>query len=162
MTETGTQTTNRTEEIRRLQNCINDLVSLLALPAIWTGREPSEIVTILLDALSGLLRLEFIYARLEDSGAPFEAVRAAGQQADLQPAEIGRRLAGWLDPGADASSRLVPDPFGNGELTIASCRLGLEKGAGIIVAVSGLKREQESLWSARGDRVFPTRPIPCS
>jgi hypothetical protein len=25
------------DEIKRLQGCINDLISLLALPAIWSG-----------------------------------------------------------------------------------------------------------------------------
>src|SRR3984893_13450307 len=32
------------QEIKRLQRCINDLTSLLALPAIWRGSEPSQIV----------------------------------------------------------------------------------------------------------------------
>ena len=32
------------EEIKRLRRCINDLVSVLALPATWTGSEPSRIV----------------------------------------------------------------------------------------------------------------------
>lgn len=44
-------------EIKRLQRCNNDLVSILALPAIWTGGEPSQIVHTLLDALLGMLGL---------------------------------------------------------------------------------------------------------
>ena len=28
------------EQIKRLQRCINDLVSVLALPAMWSGGEP--------------------------------------------------------------------------------------------------------------------------
>ena len=39
------------EEIKRLQRCINDLVSVLALPAIWSGGHPTQIVRTLLDAL---------------------------------------------------------------------------------------------------------------
>jgi hypothetical protein len=39
------------EEISRIQRCISDLISLLALPAVWSGREPSRILEILLDAL---------------------------------------------------------------------------------------------------------------
>ncbi len=55
---------DRIEEIRRLRGCINDLVSLLALPALWSGREPPEVLGILLDVLSSVLRLEFAYGRL--------------------------------------------------------------------------------------------------
>ena len=39
------------QEIKRLQRYINDLVSLLALPAIWRGTDPSQIVEMLLDVL---------------------------------------------------------------------------------------------------------------
>ena len=51
------------DEIKRLQGCINDLISVLALPAIWSGHEPSQIVSTLLDVLLGMLRLDFAYAR---------------------------------------------------------------------------------------------------
>ncbi|OAI53216.1 hypothetical protein AYO47_05265 [Planctomyces sp. SCGC AG-212-M04] len=37
-----TRMEGRSEEVRRLQGCINDLVSLLALPAIWLGRGPLQ------------------------------------------------------------------------------------------------------------------------
>jgi hypothetical protein len=37
------------QEIKRLQRCINDLVGLLALPAIWRGGEASQIVETVLD-----------------------------------------------------------------------------------------------------------------
>ena len=43
------------EEIKPLQRCVNDLVSLLALPAMWSGGEPSHIVQTLLDALLRML-----------------------------------------------------------------------------------------------------------
>jgi hypothetical protein len=29
------------DEITRLQGCINDLISVLALPAMWSGQESS-------------------------------------------------------------------------------------------------------------------------
>ena len=41
------------DEIKRLQGCINDLISVLALPAIWSGHESSQIVSTLLDVLLG-------------------------------------------------------------------------------------------------------------
>ena len=49
------------DEIKRLQRCINDLVSLLALPAMWSGSKPSDIVHTLLDSLLRLLDLDCIY-----------------------------------------------------------------------------------------------------
>ena len=38
-------------EIKRLQGCINDLISILALPAIWSGHESAQILSTLLDVL---------------------------------------------------------------------------------------------------------------
>src|SRR5690349_15709235 len=70
---------SRTDEIKPLKACINDLVSVLTLPAIWSGHEPSQIGSTLLDALLGLLRLDFAYLRLGDSpggGAPIEMIQA--------------------------------------------------------------------------------------
>src|SRR5207245_8822221 len=65
------------DEIRRLKACINDLISVLALPAIWSGGEPSQVVSTLLDVLLGMLDLDFVYAKLNDPnrGAPREVVR---------------------------------------------------------------------------------------
>jgi hypothetical protein len=34
-----------TGEIMRLQGCINDLIGLLALPAMWRGMESAQIVS---------------------------------------------------------------------------------------------------------------------
>jgi hypothetical protein len=66
-------------EIKRLQRCINDLVSLLALPAIWSGNEPEQIIPMLLDAILRMLSLDLVYARLKDpvTTAPVEILRVA-------------------------------------------------------------------------------------
>src|SRR5271166_6360082 len=67
-------------EVKHLQRCINDLVSLLALPAIWSGGDPSQVLHTLVDALMRMLRLDLVSVRLTDSvgGAPVEIVRLAG------------------------------------------------------------------------------------
>jgi hypothetical protein len=54
------------KELGRLKACINDLTSLLALPAIWTGGEPHQIIAALLDVLMGVLRLDAVYAEIKD------------------------------------------------------------------------------------------------
>ena len=68
------------DEITRLRDCLNDLVSITALPALSTGGEPGQIVSTLLDALLGMLQLAFVYVRLNDSegGRSVETVRVAG------------------------------------------------------------------------------------
>jgi hypothetical protein len=54
------------DEVGRLKACINDLTGLLALPAIFTGREPNQIIAALLDVLMGILRLDTVYADVKD------------------------------------------------------------------------------------------------
>ena len=56
------------EEIKRLQRCVNDLISVVALPAVWSGGEPSQIVHTLLDALLRMLQLDLVYVRLKKAG----------------------------------------------------------------------------------------------
>ena len=41
-------------EIKRLQGCINDLISVLALPAMWRGQNSTQILNTLLDVLVGM------------------------------------------------------------------------------------------------------------
>src|SRR5207253_11300351 len=66
------------DEIKRLQRCVNDLVSILALPAMWTGGDPSQIGQTLIDSLASILTLDFVYVRLNDEvGARMEMVRGA-------------------------------------------------------------------------------------
>ena len=47
----GSLVKDSADEIKRLQRCISDLLSLLPLPAIWSGNQPSQIVPIMLDTL---------------------------------------------------------------------------------------------------------------
>jgi hypothetical protein len=130
---------DRSEEIRRLQGCINDPISVLALPALWNGRESSQIVSTLLDGLLGMLRLEFAYARLSDviDGASVEMVRSPHRQnQEVQPQEVGRALNRWLAGNSPASPQVTPNPGGEGEVSLASFRLGLQHEIGVLVAGS--------------------------
>src|SRR5580700_4351164 len=79
-------------EVKRLQRCLNDLISVLALPAMWSGSPPSLIVHILLDSLLGMLCLDFVYARLQDpaGGAPLEVLKI-DQSAEWMPADEIRK-----------------------------------------------------------------------
>jgi PAS domain S-box-containing protein len=126
-------------EIKRLQGCINDLVSLLAVPAIRSGHESSHIVSTLLDVLLGMLRLDFVYAWLSDgAGAlPIELVRLAQRRnTAAQPQQVGRALSPWLAADLSTSPLMVPNPIGEGQVSIAPLRLGLQDEIGMIVAGS--------------------------
>ncbi len=88
-----------TAEIKRLQSCINDLISVLALPAIWSGSESSHILGTLLDVLLTMLRLDFAYARLSDAndGLPIEVVRLGDHwRSSVQPQPFCQSLDRWL------------------------------------------------------------------
>jgi len=68
-----------TNEIKRFKAWINNLISVQALPAIWSGGQPSQIVSASLDMLVKMLGLDFAYVLLNDStgGASFEMARLA-------------------------------------------------------------------------------------
>jgi PAS domain S-box-containing protein len=132
-----TDTEQTPNEITRLKACINDLISVLALPAIWSGHEASLIASTLLDVLLGMLRLDFAYLRLKSTigDAPIEMVRVARQRTAAPHAqEIGRALAPWLATVSPASPFVVPNPVGQGKVSIALLRLGLQDEVGVLVA----------------------------
>jgi len=127
------------DEVKRLQNCINDLVSVLALAAIWSGSESRQMVGTLLEALIAILRLDFACARLNDSiyGSPIEVVRLAQRRnPSAQPQEVARALSRWLSGDQSAPRFVIPNPVGEGEVAIASFALGLQDGLGVVVVGS--------------------------
>ena len=127
------------ENIRRLQGCLNDLVSLLSLPALWSGREPPEVLGILLDVLLRMLQLDFAYARLNAvaSTAPSEMYRVAERQKTTpEPQEIGQALEPWLRLNRPGLASVVPNPVGKGEVTMVCVWLGLDPERGVVVAGS--------------------------
>jgi PAS domain S-box-containing protein len=138
---------NSPQEIKLLQSCINDLTSLLALPAIWSGSDSSQIVITLLDAVVSVLRLDFAYARFlkNGSGSATEVLRLANPQTtSVLPQDVGLAFKDSLTDASATSPALIPNPIGEGEVFIAPLRLGLQDEIGFLVAAS--KR-----------RDFPTR-----
>jgi PAS domain S-box-containing protein len=128
-----------TEEIRHLRRCINDLVSVLALPATWTGGAPSQIVGNSLDALVSMLSLDFIYARLRASTAiAFTEMVRVGSTWESKPRaeEIGEKLQPWLENDPQKMPAVVRNLFGKPAITLVPLQLGLHAEIGIIVAGS--------------------------
>lgn len=98
------------DEVKRLQGCLNDLVSVLALPALWSGQEPSQIVSTLLDVRLAMLRLDFAYVSETVNGSPIEVVRVAQRRHPAaQPQEVGRALTRWLTSAPPASPCAEPE-----------------------------------------------------
>ena len=123
-------------EIRQLQRCLNDLVAVLALPAMWSGREPSEIARALADTLNGMLALDLVYLCLnnDSEAAPLEAGRSASStKLPAEPSQIGDQIRLWLGSDARAWPALARQPIADGELAIATFRLGLHGELGILV-----------------------------
>ena len=127
---------SRPDAIRHLQRRINDLVSILALPAMWTGGEPAHIVQTLLDTLLRLLRLDLVYVRLNSptDDAPLEMYRSAPPMPS-SPA-IGAAFEQWSAKDGRAWPRAVRKAFGQFELSLAPLALGLGAEVGLLVAGS--------------------------
>jgi PAS domain S-box-containing protein len=130
------------EEIKRLQRCVNDLISVLTLPAMWSGGEPSQIANTLLDALLRVLQLDLVYVCLKGTAgqAPVEMVRfAPSQKYTAQPHEIGAVLKDWLGADGQEWPLLMRNALGERDISFVPLGLGLQGEIGVIVA--GSERE---------------------
>ena len=127
------------EEIRRLRHCINDLVSILALPAMWAGADSSQIVRTLLGALLRMLGLDFVYAQWRDpvSADPIEIAQVAGSlRLAAQPQDIGPMLFHQLGDDPQKWAPVMRSPLGGGNISVLPLRLGMHGEVGLIAAGS--------------------------
>src|SRR5580700_11065029 len=127
------------EEIKRLQRCLNDLISVLALPAMWSGGEPSQVAHALLDALLRMLQLDLVYIQLRETGdqVPVEMVRfARSHEYTAQPHELGEVFKQWLGTDAHEWPAVTRNHLGDRDISVAPWRLGLHGEIGVIVAGS--------------------------
>ena len=138
-------------EIKRLQRCINDLVSLLALPAIWSGGDPSQILDTLLDALMRMLSLDLVSVRLKDPAgdALVEIVRIAHARGPMLPAhDICEALSQSLGDDSGKWPPPLRNLLGDGDVSIVPLPLGLQGETGVIVAATNrpdFPRQTEAL-----------------
>jgi PAS domain S-box-containing protein len=127
------------EEVTRLRDCLNDLVRIMALPALRAGGEPVQIVGTLLDALLEMRRLAFVFVRLNDpeGGSAIELVRSAEAWAGTARA---RDIGAALDAALGETPRTWPPrarvTIRNVDLSVAAARLGLQGEIGVVVAAS--------------------------
>ncbi len=126
-------------EAKHLQRCINDLVSLLALPAIWSGSDPSQVLHTLLDALMRMLRLDLVSVTLTDPAgeAPVEIVQVADLRGPMPSAhDICEALSQCLKDDSRKWPPLLRNLMGEGDVSIVPLPLGLQGELGMIMAAA--------------------------
>jgi len=122
-----------------LRSQLRDLIAILALPAVWSGRDAADIQGAVLEVLSSMLRLDLAYIRAADpaGSGPLETVRVR-ERPDL--GSRGREIAGLLAQGTtepDANQALVlPDPATGEPLRATRIALGLPGHTGVVIAAS--------------------------
>jgi hypothetical protein len=124
----------------QLRTCISDLISIQALPAVWSGGPPSVVVNTLLDALLEVLGLAFVFLRLRETfgGVPTEASRIAANSNILADArEIGDALTYRLErqprPALRSPTRIL---IGEVEFSAIFYPLGIQGELGLLAVAS--------------------------
>lgn len=132
-------TQETTAEAKQLRTCISSLAGIVALPAVWSGSSPAEMVRTLLDMLVGMLRLDLVYIRLNKSEGelPLEVCRYPNTHSETgPPAKIGELLRNWSQGGLQEWPPLVKDVLGGDELSVIPFPLGINNEVGILLAGS--------------------------
>jgi len=132
---------DQTAEIKRLKACINDLISVISIPAICDSHEPSHITSTLLEALLSTLHADFVYGKLTyltGCQPETEVVQFARHlSTSAKASDIGQTLQPWLkDPGTSPVE--IPDPIAGGSTFIAHLRLELQ--SEVLLLAAGSKR----------------------
>ena len=125
-------------ENRHLRRCVNDLLSVLTLPAVWIGYEPLKIVETLADTLVSMLDLDFAYVRLYESYGeePVDIVRAPHLPPDSTSSQVISNLVRDSVVASDNLAQRIPNPAGGDDLGVVTLHLGLRGEIGFVVAAS--------------------------
>ena len=127
------------DEVARLRGCLNDLIGIMALPALWPGREPLQILDPLVDALVEMLRLAFVVVLLTDAGGgqPLEIVRIGEScEGTIRKRDIRAAIAPSLGSAASGGPLREPVFVGDVGFSVAAAHLGVFGELGIVLAVS--------------------------
>ena len=131
---------NPAEEINRLRRCINDLVSVLAISATWSGCEPPQIGRTVLDVLLGLVNLDLVYIRLEDPTGKSPIVEMVwfgeSRSTTIKPQKIKELLNQYLGSESQKWPPSIRGRIGDEDISLVPFRLGLQGEIGVIVTGS--------------------------
>ena len=126
-------------EVRRLKDCIGDLLSVSAIQAISRGSEPSNIIGALLEVLMGTLRLHLAYAEFKVTGTSTPIALARFSQlpkSNELPLAIRARVDAWLHDKARTSPFVIRCRSRYGDLSLALVNLGLRAEIGWLLVCS--------------------------
>ncbi len=123
-------------ELVRLRGCLNDLVSIMALPALWAGGDARRVAGSLADALLEMLHLSFVIVRVMDiEGAAVDVTKSADLTEDVAGAHaLGDAVAATLGQGPDAWPSHARTIVADVPVSVASARLGIHGELGVVVA----------------------------
>ena len=127
------------EEITRLHDCVNHLVSIMALPAESTAGEPPHVVGTILDALLEMLPAAFVCVRLNDpnGGPSIEIVRVAESWVEAARAhDIRETIASSLGDAHLTSRSRTQICLGDLNLSVGLAPLGVRGEIGTLAAGS--------------------------
>jgi AraC-like DNA-binding protein len=126
-------------EVRRLKDCIGDLLSVSAIQAISRGSEPGHIVGALLEVLAGTLRLHLAYAEFKVKGTGIPVALARFSQLprsnDL-PREIRAPVDAWLKDETQTSPFVTRCRSADGDLSLTLVSLGMRTEIGWLLVCS--------------------------
>lgn len=125
-------------DIKRLQGCINDLIGVVALSAMW-GNEPRRIVGTLLKVLMRRLDLAFAAARLSGNSpvSSTEVLLSASLEDGEQPTStFPSPISDWLNATFPLTLFRAPDPLGPGRVTVVPFRFDLQSRIGTLIVAS--------------------------
>ncbi len=111
----------------------------MALPALWAGREPRQIVSTLADALLRLLPLTFVFVRLNeaDGGSSIDLMRVAEPMESTTPfREAGTMLNTAFGDASLKWPARARVTMGDADLSAASVQLGVDGEFGVVVVGS--------------------------
>jgi hypothetical protein len=126
-------------EIKRLQGCINDLIGVVALSAVWASHEPAQIVDTLLEVLIRRLTLEFAAARLTGNShiSSAELIRTASSGLGAQRAPtLPPQISTWLEAAAPLMFFKAPNPLGSGDVSVVPFRFDMHRRIGSLVVAA--------------------------
>jgi PAS domain S-box-containing protein len=125
------------DEVRNLKACVNDLIGMMALQAVWSDGEPRKIVTTLLDVLLHMLRLDLVYVVLNlGGGADLEVIQQARSRNSISKPEAISQVLNSLVTAPRARPSVLKIRNGDRDLSLATVRLGLKDEKGVLVAGS--------------------------
>jgi signal transduction histidine kinase/ActR/RegA family two-component response regulator len=122
-------------DVTALRRSMRDLVALSTLPAALVHAEAPGIADSLIEVLVRMLGLELAYLRVPFGGERLEAGRARNRHSPYgSGAALGRWLENHLRLDGSEAPRTIPEPGGEGALTVAVLPIGHDRDCGWLVA----------------------------